>query len=138
MLKRIFSLVTALVLVCSFLPAAIVYAADKSEIQLLADLGIIDVTEKVTLLPETFTREDFAVALNKIDRNILLSRSANGVCCILAQKEKLAFFQNQFTTVDNMSRLPFAHINHFHIIVGMLRKMYKSRMWPNSDQLSRR
>jgi len=70
MLKRIFSLVIALVLVCSFLPAAIVYAADKSEIQLLADLGIIDVTEKATLLPETFSREDFAVALNKIDRNI--------------------------------------------------------------------
>lgn len=70
MLKRIFSLIIALAIVCSFLPAAIVYAADKSEIQLLADLGIIDVTEKATLLPETFSREDFAVVLNKIDRNI--------------------------------------------------------------------
>ena len=70
MVKRIFSLLTALAIVCSLMPAAIVYAADKSEIQLLADLEIIDVTEKATLLPETFTREDFAVALNKIDRNI--------------------------------------------------------------------
>ncbi|MBR2884497.1 MAG: hypothetical protein IKB93_06845, partial [Clostridia bacterium] len=63
MVKRIFSLLTALAIVCSLMPAAIVYAADKSEIQLLADLEIIDVTEKATLLPETFTREDFAVAL---------------------------------------------------------------------------
>ncbi len=70
MLKRIFSLVIVCVLACSLMPAAIVYAADKSEIQLLADLGIIDVTEAAELLPDTFTREEFAVALNKLDRNI--------------------------------------------------------------------
>ncbi len=60
MLKRILAFCLVFLLSVSALPA---FAATDSDMNLLQDLGIIDLTEKTGFFPKGFTRADFAVTM---------------------------------------------------------------------------
>ena len=65
---------------------------------------------------------------NKIDGNILLASRQDLLFCILIQKQKIPRLQNDLTSIQNVSGCSLTHIDHFYIIVLMLRKINKSRM----------
>lgn len=69
MFKRILVFCLVFILSLNVIGVLPTFAASKSEVQLIEDLGIIDLSEPTGLLPKGFTREDFAVALNKLDKN---------------------------------------------------------------------
>ncbi len=69
MFKRICAFCLLFVLSLTVIGIMPVSAASYSEVQLLADLGIIDISEPTGLIPKGYTRGDFAVALNKIDKS---------------------------------------------------------------------
>ena len=63
MLKRILALCLIFLLsasVCTIMPA---FAASDSDMNLLQDLGIIDLTEKTGFFAKGFTRADFATTM---------------------------------------------------------------------------
>lgn len=69
MLKRICAFCLILVLTASLVTVLPVSAASKSDIQLVADLGIIDISENTGLIPKGYSRGDFARSLCLMERN---------------------------------------------------------------------
>lgn len=69
MLKRICAFCLIMVLTVSLLSVMPVSAASEADIQLVADLGIIDISESVGLIPQGFDRGDFARSLCLMERN---------------------------------------------------------------------
>ena len=73
---------------------------------------------------------------NKVYCHIRFLCLVNFVGGALTQKQQISLFQNDPFAAHNMGRLPGAHIHHFHIVVGMLWKMDKAGMGPQSNQLT--
>jgi len=69
MLKRIYAFCLILALTISLVTALPVSAASDSDIQLLGDLGIIDISQKTGLIPVGYNRSDFARSLCLMERN---------------------------------------------------------------------
>ncbi len=69
MLKRICAFCLILALTVSLVAALPVSAASDSDIKMVADLGIIDISQSGGILPEVFSRSDFARSLCLMERN---------------------------------------------------------------------
>lgn len=69
MLKRIFAFCLILALTASLINVLPVSAASEERIQLVADLGIIDISGNTGLIPAGYNRSDFARSLCLMERN---------------------------------------------------------------------
>ena len=72
-------------------------------------------------------------AHDKIHCHVPLACRRNGLSGILSQHQQLPLLQNELDAVDNMPRLPGAHVYHLHIIMAVLGKRDKARVRPDGD-----
>ena len=73
---------------------------------------------------------------NKIHRNIILPGRKDLLHCILIQKQKVTLFEHNLVPIHDMCRCSLTHIDYFYIIMCMRRKMYKTGMRSDLDQLA--
>lgn len=73
---------------------------------------------------------------NEIHRNIVFGSRKNFLLGILIENQQLAAFERYFGSVYNMDSFTAAHVNHFDIVVCVLRKMCKTSVRAQSDKLS--
>ena len=75
-------------------------------------------------------------AHDKVDRHICFPCRIDGLARMPAQHQKLARVQDERIPIDDMPRLPRAHIDHLDIIVGMLRECDKTGVRTDGDDPS--
>ena len=71
---------------------------------------------------------------HKIDRNIILPRFQNLMLRKLIEKKQLAFVNYDFFSVNDISQRSLTHIQHFHKIMPVSRKIHKTGVCTHSDQ----
>ena len=71
---------------------------------------------------------------HKIDRNIILPRFQNLMLRKLIKKKQLTFVNYDFFSINDISQRSLTHIQHFHKIMPVRRKIHKTGVCTHSDQ----
>ena len=73
---------------------------------------------------------------DKVYRNVPLPCRLNGLMRVLPQHQQLSLMKGNGLAVDHMVGLARTHVDHLHIVVGMLRKGDEARVRADRDELS--
>ena len=73
---------------------------------------------------------------DEIHGDILFAGGKDLLCGVLAQQQQLARLERYFRSVYDMHGFSLAHIDHFYIVMRVLRKVHKARVRAERNQLS--
>ena len=73
---------------------------------------------------------------DEVDRNIPFPCPAYFMGGALIQKQQVTLLQPDFLSVNDVGGFAAAHINHFHIVVSMLREVDEACMGTDGDELT--